>query len=91
MSLPPPRGGAEGGAAGLRDMRNLSLSIGLPVPRILFDAMVEASRGTDGEKEAWRRELGQMSEVTETGCRIDFSRRPTPPISFLTPAGRITT
>ena len=88
MSLALPNGGAEGEAAGLRDMRNLSLAIGLPAPRILFDAMVEASRGTNGEKEAWRRELGQMSEVTETGCiRIDFSGEAAPAYLVLDACG----
>jgi hypothetical protein len=59
--------------AGMDDMRDLSLSIGLPVPRILFTQAVGASTATKGKKKAWMRGIGAMSDVSETGCiQADF-------------------
>jgi len=64
----------EGPLAGIQDMHNLSLAIGLPAPRILFDAMVDAAAATNKEKKVWRRQLMRMSEVQETGCiKVDFA------------------
>jgi hypothetical protein len=58
---------------GLRDMQNLTISIGLPVPRILFREMVAAARANPGRKKTWGRQLARMSDVQETGCiGVDF-------------------
>lgn len=54
--------------AGMRHMHHLSLSIGLPAPRIIFDAMVEAATANPNRKNIWRRRLQLMSEITEHGC-----------------------
>lgn len=68
-----PGGGAAGPLAGMHEMHALSLSIGLPVPRILFGQMVEASTATAAQKKAWHRQLKGMSKVKETGCiQADF-------------------
>lgn len=61
-------GDSDGALAGMQDMHNLSLSIGLPVPRIIFGALIEETSAPGGRKKAWRRKLKQMSEVQETGC-----------------------
>ena len=63
-----------GPLADIQAMHNLSLSIGLPTPRILFNAMVDAAdAASDAKKKTWRRQIRQMSEVKETGCiKIDF-------------------
>lgn len=66
-------GGAAGPVAGMEAMHALSLAIGLPVPRILFDAMVETSTATAGRKKAWRRQLKKMTSVKEQGCiKVEF-------------------
>jgi hypothetical protein len=62
-----------GALAGMQDMHALSLSIGLPVPRILFDQIIEASTATPARKKTWRRQVQAMSDVKETGCiQADF-------------------
>lgn len=59
--------------AGRKDMQNLALSIGLPVPRALFDVMIDAGTAPPARKKALRQQLPAMSPVTETGCiRADF-------------------
>jgi len=64
---------AAGPLAGMDDMHALSLSIGLPVPRLLFSQAINASSATKGRKKAWLRELKVMSDVKETGCiQADF-------------------
>ncbi len=65
--------GAAGPMAGMGAMRALTLSIGMPVPRILLDAMVEVSTANAGRKKTWRKQLKKMSEVKEQGCiKVEF-------------------
>lgn len=62
-------GGTAGGPLeGLQDMHNLSLSIGLPVPRVLFAEALKATAANEARKKAWRKKLQKMAKVTETGC-----------------------
>jgi hypothetical protein len=53
---------------GAEDFRKLVLAIGLPVPRILFDALIETAEAPDHLKKEWRQKVEQLSDVTETGC-----------------------
>lgn len=53
---------------GLRDMQLLAQAMGLPVPRILFAEMLEKSSASLGQKQKFRRELADMTPLTETGC-----------------------
>lgn len=70
--------GDSGSLAGLQDMHNLSLAIGLPVPRILFSQIVNAANAPENRKKVWRREIKGMSDLTETGCiKVDFRNQST--------------
>jgi len=61
----------NGALAGLHDMRKLSLAIGMPVPRILFNAMIDAAAVSESRRRTWRRQL--KFGVKETGCiQVDF-------------------
>lgn len=72
-SAETPRGALPGALEGMQDMHNLTLAIGLPVPRILFAQMVEAAAASAGRKKVWLRQLKDMSAVRETGCiQVDF-------------------
>ena len=58
---------------GLEAMRNLALSIGLPVPRILLAEMIKASSASASRKKKLIARLPKISEVSETGCiKVDF-------------------
>jgi hypothetical protein len=58
---------------GMEDMRRLSMAIGLPAPRCLFGALIEAASAGPKRKEAWRRRLDESLPVRETGgIRVDF-------------------
>jgi len=59
---------------GMEDMRALSLSIGLPVPRILFAQLVKATTSsTRDQKRDWIRKIMALSEIKATGCiQVDF-------------------
>lgn len=65
-------------AEGLRDLQNLTLSMGLPATRALFRQMVVASGIRGADKEAAKREITEFSPVTEVGCmKVDFHDRTT--------------
>jgi hypothetical protein len=53
---------------GMQDMRNLSLSIGLPVPRVLFESLINKVEATPGRKKIWRKAISGMSEIKVLGC-----------------------
>jgi len=72
-------GGDE--AAGLRDLQNLTLSMGLPSTRAVFRQMIKAADVRGKTKAAAMAEIVDFSPVTEVGCmKIDFfnqlSRKP---------------
>ena len=69
--------------AGIRHMHHLSLSIGLPTPRILFGAMVDVATAKPNRKNIWRRRLQLMSEITEQGCiQVDLPGRASAHMTF---------
>lgn len=58
---------------GLRDMHNLTLSMGLPATRAMFRQMVRASGRRGAAKRAAAKEIADFSPVTELGClKVDF-------------------
>ncbi len=61
---------------GLRDLQNLTLSMGLPAVRALYRHMVEASGLRGAAKKNALREIDDFSPVTEVGCmKVDFHDR----------------
>ncbi|GFR91530.1 hypothetical protein ElyMa_002594900 [Elysia marginata] len=57
-------------------LQAFSFLIGLPVPRILFGQMVEATTATAARKKAWRSLLQKAAGTSETGCiQVDFFDR----------------
>ncbi len=55
-------------ADGLRDMQNLTLSMGLPMTRAVFRQMVTASGKRGAVKRAAKAEIVTIPPVTEIGC-----------------------
>lgn len=67
----------DGPLAGLEHMHSLSLSIGLPVPRILFNEMVNVADASSSRKRKWLKNIKNMSKIKETGCiEIEIPRTP---------------
>ena len=80
------RGTNDEDAAGLRDLQNLTLSMGLPATRIIFRHMIAASGKRGAVKRDATREVRELSPLTEVGCmRVDFLNRMTqkPDIAYL--------
>ncbi len=70
---PPGLENHPSAVTGLEDARALSLAIGLPAARILFEAMIANCGATESRKKAMRRDAKKMSKLTETGCiKVDF-------------------
>lgn len=60
-------------AAGLRDLQNLSLSMGLPATRSLFRHMIAASDASAAVKLEVSRAVAGLSPVSEVGCmKVDY-------------------
>jgi hypothetical protein len=63
-------------ADGFRDLRNMTLAIGLPATRALFHQMIAACGAKGRRKAAAMREVAEFSPVTEVGCmKVDFHDR----------------
>ena len=63
-------------AEGLRDLQNLSLSMGLPATRALFRQMMSASPASAAVKLEVARAVAGLSPVTEIGCmKVDYRDR----------------
>lgn len=61
-------------AAGLRDLQNLSLSMGLPATRSLFRHMLAASEAPAAVKLEAARAVADLSPVSEVGCmKVDYT------------------
>jgi hypothetical protein len=70
---PPDAGGVPSAVDGLEDARALSLAIGLPAARVLFESMIANCNATPARKKAMRRDAKKMSKLTEAGCvKVDF-------------------
>jgi hypothetical protein len=60
-------------AAGLKDMQNLTLAIGLPAARVALRQLVDAGNAEGVTKTAMMRIIDRISPITEPGCiQIDF-------------------
>ena len=67
-----------GDADGIRDLKNLTLSMGLPSTRALFRQMITASGVRGQVKSDAQREVAEFSPVTEVGCmKVDFFNKTT--------------
>lgn len=65
-------------AAGLRDLQNLALSVGLPSVRHILRHMIIASGKRGAAKAALLKGVAEMSEITEAGClRVEYVSRVT--------------
>jgi len=59
--------------AGLKDLQNLTLSMGLPSTRSMFQSMIENSKLRGVAKKDAIRAVADFSPVTESGCmKVDF-------------------
>lgn len=64
--------------AGMKDMQNLALAIGLPAARIMLCHLVEASGAVGPAKAGLLRIVERISPITEPGCmRVDFFNQET--------------
>ena len=82
------RGMASGDAAesGLKDLQNLTMSMGLPAARATFQYMIKAAGLRGAAKTDAMRAVAGLSPVTEVGCmKVDFFNRTTgaPSIAYL--------
>jgi hypothetical protein len=60
-------------AIGIRNLQDLTTSIGLPAARESFEAMLDANRVTPALRAAALREIKAFSPITEVGCmQVDF-------------------
>ena len=67
-------GADEDSIAGLRDLQNLTLSMGLPAARALFRHMVDAAGVQGAARPLLMAEIRAFSPVTEVGCmQVDFT------------------
>jgi hypothetical protein len=70
------RAHSDGNAQGARDMRNLALAIGLPMPRILFESLVMDADVDDATRRRYAGEIKKMTPIVETGCmQVEFTDR----------------
>jgi hypothetical protein len=72
--------------AGLKDLQNLTLSMGLPATRATFHYMIKAADLRGAAKTDAMRAVAEFSPVTEVGCmKVDFFNRTTgaPDIAYL--------
>lgn len=72
--------------AGLQDLQNLTISIGLPAARSAFTYMISCSKASKSVKQAALQTLANVSPITETGCmQVDFYNQVTkaPDIAYL--------
>jgi hypothetical protein len=64
--------------AGMKDLHNLTLSIGLPATRATFQFMVAAAGLRGAAKKSAMRAIAGLSPVTEIGCmKVDYFNRAT--------------
>jgi hypothetical protein len=60
-------------AIGIRNLQDLTTSIGLPAARESFEAMLDANKVTPALRAAALREIKAFSPITEVGCmQVDF-------------------
>lgn len=72
--------------AGLKDLQNLTLSMGLPATRATFQYMIKAANLRGAAKTDALRAVAEFSPVTEVGCmKVDFFNQTTgaPDIAYL--------
>jgi hypothetical protein len=71
---------------GLKDLQNLTLAMGIPGTRLLFQSMVENSKLRGVAKKDALATIDKFSPITEVGCmKIDFFNKTTnsPDIAYL--------
>jgi len=65
-------------AQGMRDFHNLTLSMGLPMARAMFQMMVQHSSLSHTKKAAATKAIIKFSPITEVGCmKVDFYNQTT--------------
>jgi len=72
--------------AGLRDLQNLTLSMGIPATCATFQYMIKAAKLRGAAKKNALRAIADFSPITEVGCmKVDFFNRSTgePDIAYL--------
>jgi hypothetical protein len=70
------KGMSQTDADGLKDLQNLTLSLGLPSARATFRHMIVASGVAGQKKNAAMQFVADLSPLTEVGChRIDFTNQ----------------
>jgi len=63
---------------GLKDLQNLTLSMGLPITRIMFQYMLDDANIKGSTKKIILQDIDAISPITEIGCmKVDFFNKKT--------------